>query len=102
MDEEEKLFKSHMQYLKEDARLLTEEGALINKLQSNRVADKYMIAMEEHDIDSYINDMESLVKQKMALYQNLYGKIQHFKTKLQEEEELHSQTKAVQPQQLYY
>ena len=34
IEEEEKLFQSHMSYLKEDARLLTEEGILINKLQS--------------------------------------------------------------------
>jgi kinesin family protein 2/24 len=36
-DEEEKLFNLHVAYLKEDARLLTEEGQLINKLQSKTI-----------------------------------------------------------------
>jgi len=92
MEEEEKLFKAHMQYLKEDARLLTEEGKMINKLQG----------MEEHDIDEYIGEMEHLVKQKMELYQKLFGQIQHFKKHLQEEEDLHTQTKVVPAQKLYY
>jgi hypothetical protein len=34
IQEEEELFKAHMNYLKEDAQLLTEEGQLINNLQS--------------------------------------------------------------------
>lgn len=34
IEEQEELFKSHMAYLKEDAQLLTEEGKLINGLQS--------------------------------------------------------------------
>ncbi len=34
IEEQEELFKSHMTYLKEDAQLLTEEGKLINGLQS--------------------------------------------------------------------
>ena len=34
IEEEEELFKAHMAYLKEDAQLLTEEGDLINNLQS--------------------------------------------------------------------
>ena len=91
IDEEEKLFKAHMSYLKEDARLLTEEGALINKLQS----------MEDHDIDGYITEMESLVKKKLDLYQNLYGRIQKFRKKLDQEQELHTQSKVIDPKQLF-
>eukprot|EP00831_Metopus_contortus_P054499 TRINITY_DN458_c0_g1_i2.p1 TRINITY_DN458_c0_g1~~TRINITY_DN458_c0_g1_i2.p1 ORF type:complete len:712 (+),score=132.05 TRINITY_DN458_c0_g1_i2:218-2353(+) len=71
MEEEEELFKSHMQYLKEDAQLLTEEGKLINNLTN--------VGTEDHDIDDYIFKMEGLVKKKLDLYQNLYGKIQNFK-----------------------
>ena len=40
MEEEEELFKAHMSYLKEDAQLLTEEGELINGLQSKYVKNK--------------------------------------------------------------
>lgn len=46
---------------------------------------------EEHDIDNYITKMEAVVKRKLDLYQNLYGKIQKFKKHLKEEEEIHSQ-----------
>ncbi len=47
--------------------------------------------MEEHDIDSYISEMETVVKKKMELYQNLYGRIQRFKSFLKEEEEVATQ-----------
>lgn len=90
MDEEEELFKAHMAYLKEDAQLLTEEGELINSLQQT----------EECDIDGYINRMESVVKKKLDLYQNLYGRIQKFKKHLKEEDEIH--TKVSQTKQIYY
>jgi hypothetical protein len=49
------------------------------------------VGAEEHDIDQYIGKMEFVVKRKLDLYQNLYGKIQKFKKHLKEEEEIHSQ-----------
>ncbi len=55
---------------------------------------------EEYDIDGYITKMEAVVKRKLDLYQNLYGKIQKFKKHLKEEEEIH--TKVVQTNQFYY
>ena len=63
IEEEEELFKAHMCYLKEDAQLLTEEGELINNLQSNFkiILD---VSSDDYDIDDYINKMETVVKKK--------------------------------------
>jgi len=44
--------------------------------------------------------METVVKKKLDLYQNLYGRIQKFKKHLSEEEEIH--TKVIQNNQFYY
>ena len=55
---------------------------------------------EEYDIDGYITKMETVVKRKLDLYQNLFGMIQKFKKHLKEEEEIH--TKVAQANPLYY
>lgn len=55
---------------------------------------------DDYDIDSYITKMEAVVKKKLDLYQNLYGRIQTFKKHLKEEEELHS--KVSQIDHIYY
>lgn len=44
---------------------------------------------EEHDVDQYITQMETVVKQKLGLYQNLYSQILKLKKRLQDEEETH-------------
>lgn len=49
-----------MEYLKEAARLLTEEGNLISKLQG--------VESEDVDIDHYVNKMEGIVKRNLEIY----------------------------------
>ena len=43
----------HLEYLKEAAKILTEEGELISNLQG--------IGNEEYDMDEYVNRMERII-----------------------------------------
>lgn len=70
--EEENLFKTHMEYIKEDAKLLADEGRLINDLQN----------MQGKDVEEYVNNMEGFVKYKLSLYTSLNEKIQEFKKRI--------------------
>lgn len=77
LDEEEELLEVHVNAIKEDAQILTKEGELIGLAQGDG----------DYDIDSYVQQMEILIKQKLDTYQNLYNKLMGFKAHLNEEEE---------------
>ena len=79
LEEEEELLEIHVNAIKEDAQMLTEEGELIAMAQGEGSID--------YDIDSYVLRMEILVKHKLAVYQQLYQKLKTFKAHLNEEEE---------------
>ena len=51
----------------EDARLLTQESELISNVQGVGVVD--------YDIDSYVRNMESVIKKKLDMYKHLERKI---------------------------
>jgi len=78
--EEENLFKTHMEYIKEDAKLLADEGKLINDLQSIKFIKN--LDMNGKNIEEYVNNMEGFVKYKLSLYMNLNEKIQQFKKRI--------------------
>ena len=50
VEEEEELRNKHLEYLKEAAKLLTEEGELISNVQG--------FGNEDYDMDEYVNRME--------------------------------------------
>jgi len=53
MDEEEELRIKHVEYVREAAKLLNQEGELIAKSQG--------VGAEEQDIEEYVNKMEAIV-----------------------------------------
>jgi len=63
VDEEEELRNKHLQYLKEAAQLLTEEGELISNVQG--------IGQIEYDIDEYVTRMEKIIKRNLDIYTDL-------------------------------
>lgn len=63
MEEEEELRNKHLQYLKEAAQLLTEEGELISNVQG--------IGQIEYDIDEYVTRMERIIKRNIEIYSDL-------------------------------
>lgn len=81
VDEEEILRKKHLEYLKEAAQLLTEEGELISNVQG--------MGTDDYDIDDYVNRMEKIIERNLFIYGDMQKRIQKFKKHLKEEEEAH-------------
>ena len=80
---EEELRNKHLEYLKEAAKLLTEEGQLISSVHDFNKED------ENYDMDDYVNRMERIVKRNLEIYGDLNNRIQNFKKHMKEEEEAH-------------
>jgi len=78
LEKEEELLNTHVDSIKQDASILTQEGNLIDSVQGEKCG--------EYDIDQYVQDLETLVKKKLNIYQNLFGKLQDFKKCLKDEE----------------
>jgi len=81
VEEEEELLNKHLQYIKEAASLLTEEGELISNVQG--------VGAVEYDIDEYVSRMERIVKRNLEIYGELQKRFGKFKKHLKEEEEAH-------------
>lgn len=82
IDEQDILRTKHLQYLKEAAQLLTQEGELISSLQDGN-------GNEGGDIDEYVNKMEVIIARNLQIYGEMQQQIFRFKTMLNEEEEAH-------------
>ena len=80
LEEEEELLETHVNAIKEDAQILTDEGELIAMAQGQYDG--------EYDIDAYVARLEILVKHKLTVYQHLQQKLLTFKKHLNEEEEV--------------
>lgn len=64
IDEQDILRTKHLQYLKEAAQLLTQEGELISSLQDNNGENDN----ESADIDNYVNKMEQIIGRNLQIY----------------------------------
>jgi hypothetical protein len=87
IDEQDELRNKHLEYLKEAAQLLTQEGELISSLQGNG-------ENEETDIDDYVNRMESIVARNLEIYSDMQQQLFRFKKLLKEEEEAHQKVRS--------
>ena len=63
VEEEEELRTVHLDYLKEAAKLLTEEGNLISNLTG--------FGNEEYEMEEYVKRMEKIVKRNLDIYGDL-------------------------------
>lgn len=79
-EEEESLLNLHMSVIQENAELLTEEGKLLQGVQSDAVVD--------YDIDNYASQLGTILDRKSYLINRLKEKLGSFRTQLQREEEL--------------
>jgi hypothetical protein len=77
-EEEESLLNLHMSVIQENAELLTEEGKLLQSVQSEDVID--------YDIDNYAHRLESILDRKSYLISCLREKLISFRTQLDSEE----------------
>ena len=73
---------THMEVVKQDAKLLTEEGRLISLIKG--------IGSEEEkiEVDEYIQRLENVLDQKMNIYSGLQDKIDVYKGHLKEEDRM--------------
>lgn len=67
VEEEEELRTVHLDYLKEAAKLLTEEGNLISNLTG--------FGNEEYEMEEYVNRMEKIVKRNLEIYGDLQARL---------------------------
>ena len=82
IQDEDDIITTHMEVVKQDAKLLTEEGRLISLIKG--------IGSEEEkiEIDEYIQRLENILDQKMNIYSGLEDKINVYKGHLKEEDRM--------------
>lgn len=82
IEEQEEFRYKHFEYLKEAAKMLTEESALISNVQG-------VGGDEEYDMDEYVLRMEKIIKRNLEIYGDLHHKITKIKKLMKEEDEAH-------------
>ena len=71
MEEQDFLISSHMNILKEEAKLLTEEGTLISNIKG--------VTQENYPMDEYALKLEGIIKKKLQHYAEIKKKIENYK-----------------------
>jgi kinesin family protein 2/24 len=79
-EEEEALLNLHMNIIQENAELLTEEGRLLQQIQS-----------DDGDIDAYAARLENILDRKQELITILRGRLSAFRKQLMKEEMISTQ-----------
>jgi len=77
MVDEEQILNGHVECVKEEAKLLTREGEIINRVQ-NAITQG-----EDFDMQEYLATVEEIAISKMRMYEQLVQNIDQFKTKYQ-------------------
>jgi hypothetical protein len=81
IEEQEEFRSKHFEYLKEAAKMLTEEGDLISNVQG--------FGDEEYDMDEYVSKMERIITRNLEIYGDLQSRIFRIKKLMKEEDEAH-------------
>lgn len=71
LEEQDFLISSHMNILKDEAKLLTEEGVLISNIKG--------VTQDNYPMEDYALKLESIIKKKLQHYSELKKKIHNFK-----------------------
>ena len=71
LEEQDFLISSHMNILKDEAKLLTEEGVLISNIKG--------VTQDNYPMEDYALKLESIIKKKLHHYSELKKKIHNFK-----------------------
>ena len=81
VEDEDDIINYHMNIIKEDARLLSQEGDLITNIK---------VVGKEGDfkMDEYIAGLDKIIEQKLKIYNNIKGKVDKYKLHIKEEDEL--------------
>ena len=82
IQDEDEIITNHMEVVKQDAKLLTEEGRLISLIKGIGTEE------EKIEVDEYIQRLENVLDQKMNIYSGLQDKIDVYKGHLKEEDKM--------------
>ena len=74
MEEQENLIANHMDIIKNEAQLLTEEGNLISKIKG--------ITEENYSMEEYVPKIEEIIEAKLNYFKELKQKIKEYKSLL--------------------
>jgi len=82
IEQEEEIITTHIQIIKDDAKLLTEEGELISSIKgiNNDEADFLM--------EDYIRNLDQIINKKISIYMDLKKKMEIYKQTLNEDGKL--------------
>ena len=72
---EEDLLNNHLDCVKEEAQLITQEGELITKIE------KAMVNEDGYDMDGYLEVVEAIARKKIEMYSHLLKSVRSFKQK---------------------
>ena len=74
VEEQEALISNHMDIIKSEAKLLTEEGSLISKIKG--------ITDENYTMEEYVPKIEDIIETKLNYFKELKQKIKEYKSLL--------------------
>ena len=74
VEEQEALIANHMDIIKSEAQLLTEEGNLISKIKG--------ITEENYSMEEYVPKIEEIIETKLNYFKELKQKIKEYKSLL--------------------
>lgn len=84
VEDEDNIVNMHMNIIKEDAKLLTEEGDLITNIKGKEDEDS------DFEMEVYSKRLENIIDRKISLYNDLKTKIDIYKKHIKEEDEIRS------------
>ncbi len=70
---EENILNGHLECVKEEAQLITQEGELITKIE------KAMVNDANYDMKGYLDMAERIARKKLEMYSKLVNDISEFK-----------------------
>ena len=76
---EEQILNGHLECVKEEAQLITQEGELITKIE------KAMVNDANYDMKGYLDMAEAIARKKLEMYSRLLSDIGEFKRKFADE-----------------
>jgi len=82
IEDEDDIVATHMDVIKQDARMLTEEGELITKIKG--VGDND----ENFTMEDYLKRLENIIDNKIDIYSGLQNKIDVYKQHIKDEEKM--------------
>lgn len=78
IEQEEEIISTHMQIIRDDAKMLTEEGELITNIKGVGEVDT------NFNMEDYMMSLDGIINKKILLYMNLKKKMEVYKQTLTE------------------